>query len=176
MLDAAASVREALDAGKTGHGDAVISLPCGTVRTVRSFIGQKFPIKDAKEFLGNPAVLMDNPKPGAVYGWPVRNPRTNGLIRSGIYRTVAPSELKADCPYEVTTHAGVGINDKETGHIEWYGHILVEIHPAYCEETYKAEAMAGLQQLARRTEEFSTGVSSISPGARTSVAATPVKG
>lgn len=178
---AAEKVNAALTNAKpdTSGGGLLMAMPNGRVVTVDQLPQMRFRLKVGKEFLGNPDILLKDPQPGyypgqSRYGWPIKGPRTNGLMNGKLYRAVRKEELKEDCPYEVSTHEGV--NGEST--VEWYNHILVEIRKDYYDEYMAAPAFNGLYELAAKLNEggYQSEAAQIAPSVRTHSAMAAVKG
>jgi hypothetical protein len=125
--------------------DAVISIGNGLTLTLDELAsvvregGENIDYNEAKRFLGDPSLILKNPRKGAHYAWPVRNTRTAGLCRSKAYNVVPAEELMEDCPYDVRVRGE---------QIEWENHILVEVSDAAYRQRFVVPQWRNTIQLA----------------------------
>ena len=140
----------------TTHGtskDAVISIGNGVTLNQSDLsklreAAEMVDYQDARAFLGKPEVLFSHPTRGAHYAWPIKNSKTAGLCKGGMYRVVKPAEIKDDCPYEI-----VKVSDRQ---IEWENHILVEISEAAYKTRFVSPMWKNTLLLSKVREQFAS--------------------
>jgi hypothetical protein len=136
---------------RASEKDAVISIGNGITLTAEELQAvvregaENMEYNEAKRFLGDPSILLKNPRKGAHYAFPIRDSRTAGICRSGVYKVVPSEELKEDCPFDVS------VRGKQ---IEWENHILVEISDEVYHQRFIVPQWRNTVQLAHLREHL----------------------
>ena len=162
-FDQAESVKQALNRLKQMQEakGPLVSLPNGLFADATDLIGMTYEQWDTTKMLGDPRIILKDPKVGCKYVWKRRaDKQTAAWIRAGILRPIEVDEI------DTTNPIAEYVEDvTPSGHyVAWESLGLFEMPPKWAARIYGAPERLALSRLATQTATFSDRIDKATSG------------
>lgn len=164
--NAAESAQQAYDKNRNLGGNdndaGWVTVPGGQIANLQQYLDHTYYAEDHSSIFADPAKYMKEVKPDCMYVWAsIKDPKTFGKKRSGLYRAVLAEEIRDDTELPIETHTIAGEQ-----YVGCWDVVLFEVPADAVKRLYKwREAQAVLrtahnlpfEKLKKRIEQESGG-------------------